>query len=142
MQIPQFCSGNRNIAHGATRLSGAHYHAALVVSSYVLPCHCISQGRTLRYSPPAATTNKSRNFDRTVVILSRIGALGLHSAAGHRLVTTEAQVRSYGSLCDICGGKSDTGVGFSRNTSARTVNLHSTSTAYLFMYRPEDGQLA
>jgi len=142
MQIPQFCSGDRNIAHEATRLSAPHYHAALVVSSYMVhrkPCRVISF-RTLRNSPPAATTPKSRKVDRT--ILSRIGTVGVHSSVGRRRITTEAQVRSYCSTCDIYGGKSGNGIGFSRNNSACTANLHSTSTSYLFIYHPEDGQLA
>lgn len=101
-----------------------------------LPCHLILPSRTLCNSPPAATTPKSRKVDRT--FLSRIGTVGMHSSVGRRRITTEAQVRSYGSPCDIYGGKSGTWKGF----SACTASLLSTSTSHLFVYQHKDGQLA
>ena len=48
-------------------------------------------------------------------------------AFSRRPVTTEAPVRSQVSPCEICGGQSGTGTGFSSSTSLFPCQYHSTS---------------
>ena len=47
-----------------------------------------------------------------------------------RPLTVEARFRSKVSPCEICGGQSDTGTGFSPNTSVFPCQYHSISAPY------------
>jgi hypothetical protein len=55
-------------------------------------------------------------------------------------MTTEAQVRSYGSRSDFYGTQSGTEVGVSPSTSVFSADLYSHSIAYFFIYSPKNGQ--
>jgi hypothetical protein len=52
-------------------------------------------------------------------------------AVSRRPIIAEAHIRSQANLCGICGGQSDTEIGFSASTSVVPCQYHSTSTPYL-----------
>lgn len=140
MQILQFCSGDRNIVHGATRLSAPCYHALpwLCLRTWRPGSLAVSYRFTEMYAAQLTSrchNTQSRNVDRTVTILSQIGTVALHSAVGRWLITKEAQVRSYRSPYDIYCGNSGTGKGVSPNTYAYSANLHSSGNAYSYIVR-------
>ena len=49
-----------------------------------------------------------------------------------RVVTAEARIQSQASPCNIYGGQSGTGTGFSPTTSVFPCQYHSTSTPYTY----------
>ena len=53
-----------------------------------------------------------------------------------RHITAEAWVRSQTSPCEICGGQSATGTGFSASTSVFPCQYHSTNAPYPFIHLP------
>ena len=64
------------------------------------------------------------------------------------LLTAEAWVRFQANPCEICGGYSDTGTGFSQSTSFFPCQYHSTNAPYSSTYcsyqkdkRPKHGNL-
>jgi hypothetical protein len=63
-------------------------------------------------------------------------------AVSRRLLTSKAWVRTQGSQCGICGGRSGTGTGFSPNPSVLTCQYNSTAAPYSLMYHLRDGQWA
>jgi hypothetical protein len=51
-------------------------------------------------------------------------------AVARRLLTAETRFRSQASPCEICGGQSGTGTGFSPITSVLHYQYHSTTAPY------------
>ena len=54
-------------------------------------------------------------------------------AVSRRLITAESRVQFQARPCEICGGKSGTGTGFSPNTSVFPCQSHSTGATYSFV---------
>ena len=51
-------------------------------------------------------------------------------------VTAESRVRSQAGSCELCGGESSIGTGFSASTSVFSCQLHSTNAPYTFIHLP------
>jgi hypothetical protein len=68
-----------------------------------------------------------------VHIFNRNTSVGcaMAQAVRRRPLTAEARVRSWVSPCEICGGQSGTGTGFSPSTSVFPCQFHSTGAPLL-----------
>jgi hypothetical protein len=69
--------------------------------------------------------------DDSIIRRMRFACRAMAQAVSPRPVTAEAGVRSRVSPCEICGGQSGTGKGFSPSTSVFSFQFHSTGAPLL-----------